>query len=88
LRKINYCKNFALSTTILNKIDEKKKNFEGSMFQSALRQCLEHNDSASLKKCEKVLKQLYEPIEKIIEEDCYQPSSIQALEQDLQAFII
>lgn len=37
VQKILLCKQFALSATIANKIEDKRKNFENSMFQSALR---------------------------------------------------
>ncbi|CDW76345.1 UNKNOWN [Stylonychia lemnae] len=85
IHRIGLCKQFALSATISSKIDEKRRNFENSMFQSALRQCLEHNEKQSQKKTQSLLKQLFEPMSKEAQSSKgYSLQNIQQMEFDLQ----
>eukprot|EP00347_Sterkiella_histriomuscorum_P011567 403371965 len=85
--KIALCKYFALSASIGSKIEDKRKNFENSMFQSALRQCLEHNEKQAVKQSQKMLQTLNEPIQKTLSRDGYSLSNISQMEKDLQILI-
>lgn len=92
LSKLEYCKRFAVSGDIAKELQDKKKSFESGMFANAMKQCMEHNERISIKRCtEHLEKRLGAFLKKVLDSTSESQSfaqTLQTMESELQSTVI